>query len=279
MKIFKKIVLISILFYFLFCVCVYVKPEWFFYMPYKFAGNIKNAQDDGFAVKEVVYHEYEDIKAKGWLYLNDSPDNNKKVVLFLHGNSYNIESYYHKLVPFAQKGYSVFIPEYRGFGGQGNKIRQKNLTQDALNALFYLNSIGFENKDVVVYGMSLGSHMALYTVVNGQENGDLNALILEVPFTSLQDTVKHHIEFKWIKLLPLDLLVKDKYNNVELIDKIRTRLLVMTTKSDTLIPYIQAVSLYEKALPPKDIKIYSGASHDLLYNLQNYNKIIDWLDK
>ena len=76
--------------------------------------------------------------------------------------------------------------------------------------MFYLNSIGFENKDVVVYGMSLGSHMALYTVVNGQENGDLNALILEVPFTSLQDTVKQHIEFKWIKLLPLDLLVKDK---------------------------------------------------------------------
>lgn len=278
MKKIKILGLLGIAFYILFCLSVYIKPEYFFYMPYNFFGNITNVQADGFNVKEVVYHDYGKMKVKGWLYQNKSENNNSKVVLFLHGNAYNIEWYYHKLVPFTEKGYSVFIPEYRGFGGQGKKIRQKFLTQDSLNAAKYLNSIGFENKDIIVYGMSLGSHMALSTVVDGQNNGNYDALILEVPFTSLFDVVKFHTKIMGVNVLPLDLLVKDKYNNKELIEKINTRVLFMATKSDELIPYTQAQKLYEEAPEPKDMFLYSGASHDSLYNLRNYQKIMEWLE-
>ena len=279
MKIFKKTIYITLSVYVLFCLAVYLKPESFFYNAAEYIGNIENVQKDGFDVKEVVYHKYSDIDAKGWLYLNTTPSNNDKVILFLHGNSHNIEKYYHKLIPLAKTGYSVFIPEYRGFGGQGKKIRQANLTQDAINALFYLNGLGFENKNVIVYGMSLGTHMALYTTVHAQKQENINALILEVPFTSLLDTVKYHTTYSGVTILPLDLLVKDKYNNLELINQINTRLLVMTTKSDTLIPYAQATMLYEKAPLPKELKIYNGASHDSLFNLSNYEYVIEWLDK
>ena len=96
-----------------------------------------------------------------------------------------------------------------------------------------------------------------------------NALILEVPFTSLFDVVKIHTTYKGINILPLDLLVKDKYNSTDLITKIKTRLLIMTTESDALIPYTQALNLYEQAPEPKQIKIYKGAAHDTLYNLAN----------
>lgn len=275
----KIFALLGVVFYVLFCLTVYVKPEYFFYMPYNYFGNVENVQADGFDIKEVVYHDYGNIKVKGWLYQNKSKNNNSKVVLFLHGNAYNIEWYYHKLVPFTERGYSVFIPEYRGFGGQGSKIRQVFLTQDSLNASRYLNEIGFENKDIIVYGMSLGSHMAISTVVSGQEQGYYNALVLEVPFISLFEVVKVHTRFMDLNFLPLDLLVKDKYNNVELIGKVNTRLLVMATKSDKLIPYTQALKLYEEAPKPKDMVLYNGASHDSLYNLNNYLKIMDWLEK
>ncbi len=279
MKLIKNIVVFLIFSYVLFCLSVYFKPEKFFYYPYNYPSNVKKVQDDGFNAEEVTYHKYDNIDAKGWLYLNNLPLNNSKIVLFLHGNSYNVEKYYHKTIPFAKSGYSVFIPEYRGFGGQGNKIRQEYLTQDALNALYYLNSLGFKNKDIIVYGMSLGTYMALHTVVNGQENDIFNALILEVPFTSLFDVVKIHTTYKGINILPLDLLVKDKYNSTNLITKIKTRLLIMTTESDELIPYTQALNLYEQAPEPKQIKIYKGAAHDTLYNLANYEYIIQWLDK
>ena len=53
----------------------------------------------------------------------------------------------------------------------------------------------------------------------------------------------------------------------------------MATKSDKLIPYTQALKLYEEAPKPKDMVLYNGASHDSLYNLNNYLKIMDWLEK
>ena len=176
--------------YALLCTFVYVKPERFFYKPYDYFGNIKNVQDDVLDISEVEYYDYGNMKVKGWLYLNKSKNSNSKVILFLHGNAYNLERYYHKLVPFADAGYSFFLPEYRGFGGQGVKIRQKFLTQDSLNAAKFLNQQGFANENIVVYGMSLGAHNALHTVVNSQQNGKYNALILEVPFTSLPDAAK-----------------------------------------------------------------------------------------
>lgn len=253
-------------------------PELFFYGPDHRPGNIQNAQADGFAVKEAVYHKYESgLPAKGWLYLNDTPRNNRHVVLFLHGNSYNVEHYYHKTVPLAEAGYSVFIPEYRGFGGQGYKIRQAMLEEDAVNAVRYLNRLGFDNENIVVYGMSLGSHMALHAVFHEQQREKFDSLVLEVPFTSLADVAEKHVSFMNIPLLPLDLLIRDKYNNLDMVDKIDTRILVMTTESDSLIPPAQARTLYERARKPKKLVVYQGAGHDSLYNLRNYREILDWL--
>ncbi len=53
----------------------------------------------------------------------------------------------------------------------------------------------------------------------------------------------------------------------------------MTTKSDFLIPYNQALNLFEKAPQPKKLKVYKGGAHDKLYNLRNYQEILQWLEK
>ncbi len=277
MKIVKRIIVGAAVFYVLLCASVYFFPEIYFYHPYSYPGNLKKAQADGFDAREVVYYDYEGLKAKGWLYLNETEGNLHKAVLFLHGNAYNVEHYYHKTVPLAEAGYSVFIPEYRGFGGQGKKIRQKYLEEDAVNAVKYLNSLGFANRDIIVYGMSLGTYTALYAVTAMQKQEPFDALILEVPFTSLLDTALYHVTFGGIVSVPLDLLVKDTYNNLSLVDKIRSRVLIMTTESDSLIPPAQAKALYQYAPEPKTLKVYQGATHDTLFNLRNYRDILEWL--
>lgn len=268
--------------YALLCASVYFFPQWYFYHPYDFPGNAETAKAGGLLVQEVVYHDYgaeNNGKVKGWLYLNKNEDNNHKIILFLHGNAYNVEHYYHKTVPLATAGYSVFIPEYRGFGGQGHEISQKYLEEDALNAVKYLNIIGFANKDIVIYGMSLGTYTALYAATENQKDGAFDALILEVPFTSLLNTAEYHVTFFGIKTVPLDLLVTDTYDNTALIGRINTRILVMTTEDDELIPPEQAKTLYRLAPKPKTLKVYHGASHDTLFVLKNYQDILEWLQK
>ncbi len=276
-----KIIVGIVVGYFLLCASVYFFPQWYFYHPYDFPGNAENAIAGGLPVQEVVYHDYgkQGGEAEGWLYLNQNENNNHKMVLFLHGNAYNVEHYYHKTVPLAEAGYSVFIPEYRGFGGQGEKISQQYLEEDAVNAVKYLNSIGFTNENIVVYGMSLGTYTALYATVEQQKNGNFDALILEVPFTTILDTANYHVTFFGVKTVPLDLLVSDVYDNEELIKNVKTRVLIMTTEDDELIPPMQAKKLYQEAPEPKMLKVYHGASHDTLFSLKNYQDILGWLQQ
>lgn len=276
----KKIVLFLAAAYITLCASVYFKPEWFFYAPYDFPASLQKARQKGLKAQEVTYFDYknEGGKVKGWLYINNTSLNNHKVVLFLHGNAYNIEHYSHKLIAFENNGYSIFIPEYRGFGGQGDKIRQAYLEQDAVNAVKYLNKLGFNNKDIVVYGMSLGTYMATYAVWHEQSKEAFDALVLEVPFMSLLKTADAYVTFCGIKLVPLDLLMYDNYDTSKIIDEIKTRILVMGTNADKVIPPIQAKELYELAENPKKIIMYDGVAHDKLYDADNYNDILRWLE-
>lgn len=118
--------------------------------------------------------------------------------------------------------------------------------------------------------------LALYATVNAEDNGLFNGVGLEAPFTNFLDTVKHHVG--WSKLfallLPLDFLVKDVYDNTRLMKKLQSRVLVMTTESDRLIPPQQAKDFFAMASAPKNLVVYQSDSHENLYYLRNYREIL-----
>ncbi len=279
LKMLKIFALVALIAYASLCAAVVLVPEYIFYGAYDYPADINQARTNGFNAEEVTYFDYgkNGGKVMGWLYLNKTLQNNGKAIIFLHGNSYNLEHYYHKMIPLAKAGYSVLMPEYRGFGGQGKKIKQQYLEQDAVNAVKYLNKLGFSNDKIIIYGISLGSYTTLYAAENQQHNGNFNAVILEVPFTSLSETAESYVTFGAIKLVPLDLLMKDTYNNLTLIGKIKTRILIMATKDDEVIPPALAEKLYRQANEPKKMIIYEGAPHDGLFSLHNYRDILEWL--
>ena len=120
--------------------------------------------------------------------------------------------------------------------------------------------------------------MATYAVWHEQAKEAFDALVLEVPFMSLLKTADAYVTFGGIKLVPLDLLMYDTYDTSKIIDEIKTRILVMGTNADKVIPPIQAKELYELAENPKKIIMYDGVAHDKLYDADNYNDILRWLE-
>lgn len=94
----------------------------------------------------------------GGLVLNTTPNapSNARRILFLHGNTGNLELYKEALDKIAEYGYNVFALEYRGYGpakmaeidGEPNA---KTVVQDALEAW---NLMG--TSDSIVAGFSLG---------------------------------------------------------------------------------------------------------------------------
>lgn len=258
--------------YILFCTAVYFFPQYFFYKPNVQKANLNAAVANGYPAEVVHYKSADGTPLYAWF---TKPSKTNRIIVFLHGNSYNIEKFYYKMAPLAEDGYGIMMPEYRGFGGIKGKIRQNNLAEDAVAAVKYLNKLGYENQDIVLYGMSLGSYTAVSTAYRLQDNGDFRSVVLEVPFDSLLNVVK---EIVWFPL-PLDYIVRDKYDNLEMIDKIRSPILIMGGSEDKVVPVFLAENLYARAAHPKKIIVYPGGGHMDLFNYRNYRDILNWLDE
>ena len=148
-KILCRLIISLIIIYVAVCGVIYVYPLPFFYNPSSLVSNVNNAHEYGYFADEVKYSSSDGTPLFAWY---TKPLGNKKIIVFMHGNSHNEEEIYHKLREFAHEGFGTFIPEYRGFGGLEGKINQQNLEADAIAAVNYLHSIGYKNSDIYKYG-------------------------------------------------------------------------------------------------------------------------------
>ena len=96
--------------YVLFCVAVYVYPEAFFYGPSSEKSDIAKARQNGYPAEEVSFKSADGTELPAWY---TKPGKQNKIVVFMHGNSYNVEKFYNKMIPFVKAGYGTFMPEYR----------------------------------------------------------------------------------------------------------------------------------------------------------------------
>ena len=201
-------------------------------------GKIKNVQ-------EVDYLLPDGKKIYAW-YLK--PQKGKKIVVFFHGNTGNLETNTTQLFYFKKLGYGFLMPEYEGFGGIKGNLSQQELEQDAKTALLFVLSKGYKSKDILIYGHSLGTYPATFGAhFMAKEKSPVSALILEAPFYSILDMAK----YMFGNIFPYDLLLKDKFETNFLIKDIKTKLYIGHGKKDEVIPYTQGIKLFDQAVNPK----------------------------
>lgn len=257
-----------------FSLVVYTWPEWFFYHPVAAKPDIARATSLLNDVQEVSYQTPAGKTGYAWY---ARPKNARKAMIFFHGNAYHIGYFLKRVKPFYDAGFAVLMPEYTGFGGLEGVPNQKDLEQDALGAAHFLKAKGFKNKDIVLYGYSLGTYMAVHTAARATDTENMtdpyNAVILEAPFTSIAD-VADEVSFR---LFPVSVLVKDKYDSKSQIDKISTRLFVAHGTRDKTVPFHQGRELYEQAVGNKMFFAVEGATHRNLPEHGFFDAVLRWL--
>ena len=215
-----------------------------------------------FSYKEVLIEVDRDIKLKSWLI--DKDLEKYKTLVFFHGNAGNLFNRVHKLNELNKLDINILIISWRGFSGNSGKPTEKNLYQDAQKSIEWLNNKGIKNEKIILYGESLGTGVA---VELGQKN-IFNSIILESPFTSMTKTAKIYYPY-----LPVNLLLKDKYDSINKIDKITTPVLIMHGMKDDIVPYIMSVELFNKANKPKYSFFPKDDNHTMDFNDELLNKI------
>tara|TARA_B100001250_G_scaffold27270_1_gene22507 strand:+ start:318 stop:1118 length:801 start_codon:yes stop_codon:yes gene_type:complete len=229
-----------------------------------------NYQNDKiqFSYDEIFIKVDEKIKLKSWM-INKNLKKFKTLVFF-HGNAGELSNRIYKLNELNKLDINILLISWRGFSGNQGFPTEENLYKDAKAVIKWLNSKEVESNKIILYGESLGTGV----VVEIGKKNIFNSIILESPFTSMENAAKIYYPY-----LPVKLLLKDKYNSISKIQRITTPILIMHGKKDDIVPFSMGKELFEKANDPKLSYFTSDDDHMMEFNDQMLKSIKSFIEK
>ena len=182
-------------------------------------------------------------------------------ILYFHGNGNALTYRSGRDASFQAEGYGLLMIAYRGYSGSTGKPTEADIVADARLAYDTLQHEGLKPEDIVIYGESLGTSVAVQTAMAKPAR----ALILEAPFTSMVDAW-----LQFVPYLPVGLLLRDRFDSKRIIGQIRMPLLIMHGERDKLVGFELGRGLFDAAPEPKRFEVFPEARHTDLYD---YNAI------
>ena len=229
-----------------------------------------NYQNDTiqFNYQEIFIKVNDEIKLKSWIINKDLK--NFKTLVFFHGNAGDLSNRIYKLNELDKLDINILLISWRGFSGNEGYPTEKNLYEDAEAAIKWLNKKKVSNSQIILYGESLGTGVA----VEIASKNNFNSIILESPFTSIENSAKIYYPY-----LPVSFLLKDRYDSISKIKKINSPILIMHGRKDDIVPFFMGKKLFEQANSPKDSYFTDIDDHMMEFNSQLLNKIKDFITK
>ena len=157
-------------------------------------------------------------------------------VIFAHGNGELIDYWPEPLSELRRMGYTVLLPEYRGYGRSAGSPSEAAITEDFVK--FYDLLAARPEVDaarIVFFGRSLGGG-AVCALARQRKP---RAMILMSTFTSVTRMARRY-------LVP-SFLVRDPFDNLTLVTGLDVPLLVVHGRHDSLVPCAHGQQLHAAA--------------------------------
>jgi len=267
LNIFKILILFLGLFYLIVLVGLYTFQRNLLYEPSE--NNYLDGETLFTDIKEVYISTSDNYSLKGWYHFKNQ---NYKTLLFLHGNAGVLGNRIYKLNKLKDLDINFLIFAWRGFSGNSGSPSERGLYDDANSAVKWLHKKGVGDQEIVLYGESLGSAVA----VEIAQHKNFAGIILESPFTSMIDVGRHYYPY-----VPVRLILKDKFETKKKIKNINFPLLVMHGKLDKIVPFVMGKRIFDLANQPKFYFFPNYDDHMMNYdqNLINVlNKFLNGLN-
>jgi len=180
------------------------------------------------------------VRATWW------PGNRPVTILLLHGNAGHRGHRFPWMRRFHRLGWSVFLLDYRGYGGSDGSPSQPGIARDADAAAAWLRA--HRPDDAVVYfGESIGGSVAVDLASRTRPA----AVVLQSAGYDLTDVGKEH--YAW---LPLGLMLKDTWSARGKIEDLDVPLLSIHGTRDRIVPPAHGRRMFD-ASPSADKEWYA----------------------
>lgn len=268
--------------------------------------------------EEIYFISKDGTQLRGWFVpsLTTRPENATGTVIHIHGNAGNLTGHWNFVDWLPERGFNLFLFDYRGYGESEGKPSPQGLLEDTQGAINYILSREDINSDrLVIFAQSLGGNNAIAAlgdanqqlqILNWQNSeNDIPVNISETNVERRQREQAEYIHFLQkclnVKALAIDstfysyaaiagdtipgsgIFFNREYSAEYYIDKIPTiPLLFIHNKGDSMIPYSHSVRLFEKAREPKQLILVEGGGHIramLDYGLLYQNAMVDFFEQ
>lgn len=251
-KTLKTLIIILIAIYVVLCGLIYFFQESFLFFPHKLNKNYEFTFSQNF--DEINVTASDGIKLNGLLF---KADTTKGLIFYLHGNAGSLKDWGAVAKTYLDFNYDVFIIDYRGYGKSEGSIKsQKQLFKDMQFAYNEMLKLYHEDK-IIVLGYSIGTGPAAKIAASNHPK----LLILQAPFYSMKDLMKHYYP-----IIP-SFLLKYELETNNYIEDCKMPIIVFHGDEDEVIPYSSSIKLKEHFKKQGTLIILPGQKHNgMTYN-------------
>ena len=234
-----------------------------------------------FAEHELVELPRDDV----WLALEDGTrvhawwletEGAESAVLFCHGNAGNISHREDSLRFWRERGFSVLIFDYPGYGRSEGSPSQAAVLASSRRAWKWLREEqGLAPERILVFGRSLGGAVATRLVHELLARSEwVKGLVVESSFATLGGVAQS--QYPW---LPVKLLLRHPFDNRERLKEIDVPSLVVHSPEDDIVDFRFGEEIYRLLPGPKEfLEIEGPHNGGWLLSLAAYRSAVEgWL--
>jgi len=177
----------------------------------------------------------------------------RATAIVFHGNAGHAghrQFYARALVPL---GVRVLLAEYPGYGPRNGSLGENSLVADAAQTIKLAHrEFG---APLLLIGESLGAGVA--AAANAREPRKAGGMLLITPWDRLEQIAAYH--YPW---LPVQWLLRDRYDSVTHLASFRGPVLVAVAEQDRIVPARFGKALFDTLAKPKRLTVIKAAGHN-----------------
>lgn len=231
--------------------------------------SVNSAPDS--AIKTTYFTTKSGIKLEAWEFPADSAIG---TVALFHGHGGKKSSLLPEAAVFSSLGYNTILLDFRAHGGsQGNTCTIGYKEAEDVK-LVYDYVAGKGEKNIILYGASLGAATITKAIHDYQLTP--SKVILDMPFGSLSAAVTGRLKIMGLPPQPLGTMLTFwgglengfwafNHNPYEYARKIECPVLLQRGKLDTRVTQEETDLIYSNIHSPKKMILYDSTAHESLY--------------
>ncbi|MFC7725340.1 alpha/beta hydrolase [Nocardioides sp. GCM10028917] len=203
--------------------------------------------------RDITLETTDGLELGAWYLPADAKRDTGMAVLMAPGNGGNRAGRVDLARRLGDRGLSVLLVDYRGYGGNPGTPSEEGLEADADAAVRALVELGHPLDRTIFFGESLGTGV----VAGLQQRHRPAGIVLRSPFTSLADVGRHH--YPW---LPVRTMLRDRFPVLDPIAASDVPVTVIYGDRDGVVPTELSARVADAAPSLIDRVVLEGADHN-----------------